>query len=232
MKNTLSNRRLFLAQSALLLPVLAGCGAAKRLINDQIPAIANPGNLDGKQFPVSVSPGSRVPVSGTGTFVGQFPDIPPVGQQNRLTFVEVSQNLRGEIIYVPANGATFPARFVLNDVSLAVTLGDGAGVVIGSTREVVIPALRPALGGLVFERVADTDRYRWNQSGEIRLGSVRVSGDSAKQLFALLTEADNVRLSTNAVSASLSVSADAQGVERAAGAILFTFGKGEARVGI
>ncbi len=223
--------------AALALPLLAplaGCGAAKRLVNDNIPAIKNPGSLDGKQFPVPVSLRSRVAVSGTGSFTGSFPDIAAVGQQNRLTFAELTQNLRPELRYVPNPGTPVPSRIVLSDVSLSVSLGDGAGVVPGTTRTVVIPSLRPASGNLVFERVGDSDRYVRNtdNGGEIPLGAVRVSGDAAKRLFTLLTERDNVNQSTNTVTATLSATADAQGVETASGMILLTFGQGVARVGI
>ncbi|MBC8143150.1 MAG: hypothetical protein H7Y38_17120, partial [Armatimonadetes bacterium] len=107
----------------------------------------------------------------------------------------------------------------------------GAGVVPGTTRTVVIPSLRPASGSLVFERVGDTDRYV-RTGDEIPLGAVRVSGDDAKRLFTLLTERDNVSQSTNTVTATLSATADAQGVETASGVILLTFGQGVARVGI
>ncbi len=235
MKTTQINRRVFLvgAVSAVAGSVVAGCGAFKRAVNDRINPIANPGNLDGVQFPVPVSSGeTRVAVTGSGTYTGQFPDIAPVNQQNRLTFAEFTQTLRSEITYVPAPGTGLPTRIVLNDVSLTVRLGDGSGVVPGPTREVTIPSLRPASGTLTFARVGDTDRYQWDQSGEIRLGSVRVSGDDARRLFALLTEADNNGQTTNTVTAVLSVTADAQGIDRATGAILFTFGAGEARVGI
>ena len=153
----------------LLLPPLAGCGAAKKLVNDQIPAIQNPGSLDGKQFPVPVMSRSRLAVSGTGSFTGSFPDIAPVGQQNRLTFAQLTQNLRAELTYVPNPGSSVPSRIVLNDVSLTVSLGDGSGVVAGNTREVVIPSLRPSSGNLVFERVGDSDRYV-RTGGEIPLG--------------------------------------------------------------
>lgn len=202
-------------------------------MNDRIDPIANPGNLDGVQFPVPVTSGTtRVPADGTGSYTGQFPDIAPVNQQNRLTFTELSQNLRGEVTYVPGGGTASPTRIILNEVSLAIRLGDGSGVVPGPTREVIIPPLRPASGNLIFERVGESDRYRWNQGGEIRLGPVRVSGDDARRLFALLTEADNQRLQTNTVTAVLSVTSNLEGIENALGAVLFTFGKGEARVGI
>lgn len=228
-------RRFFLAQSALFVPALAGCSAARQVINDQIPAIENPGSLDGKQFPVPVSSGSRVAVSGTGTYNGTFPDIPAVGQQSRLNFAELTQNLRGEIGYTPLGGTDFPTRIVLTDVSLTVKLGDGAGIaaiVPSSTRFVTIPSLRPASGSLTFNRIQGTDRYQWDQTGEIPLGAVRLSGGDAKTLFLLLTERDNVNQNTNAVTATFSASADAQGVSTATGVLQFTFGKGVARVGI
>ncbi|MBC8138417.1 MAG: hypothetical protein H8F28_21265 [Fibrella sp.] len=235
MRSIETNRRVFLSMtfSAIAGGAIAGCGAFKNAVNDRIPPIANPGNLDGVQFPVPVTSGAtRVPVDGTGSYTGQFSDVAPVGQQNRLTFAEFTQNLRGEIAFVPGGATALPSRIVLNDISLTVTLSDGSGVVPVPTREVRILPLRSASGNLVFERVGDTNRYQWTQSGEIRLGSVRVSGDDARRLFALLTEADNNRQNTNTVTAVLSVGAAFDGVENVSGAILFTFGKGEARVGI
>ena len=216
---------------ALVAVPLAGCGAAKKLVNDQIPAIKNPGALDGKQFPVPVASGSRALVSGTGSFTGQFPDVSSVRNQNRLTFAELTQNLRPELTYAANPGTPVPSQIVLNDVSLTVSLGDGSGIVPGATREVVIPSLRPSSGSLAFERVGDTNRYVF-AGGEIPLGAVRVSGDDAKRLFTLLTERDDNNQATNTVTATLSASADAQGVDSASGAILLTFGQGEARVGI
>ena len=115
----------------LLLPLLVGCGAAKRLVNDQIPAIQNPGSLDGKQFPVPVASRSRVVASGTGTYTGSFSDIAPMGEQNRLNFAQLTQNLRPELRYVPSPGTPVPSRIVLSDVSLSVTLGDGARIAPG-----------------------------------------------------------------------------------------------------
>jgi hypothetical protein len=206
-------------------------------VNDRIDPIANPGNLDGKQFPVLVKGGAGAALSGTGNFTGPFPDKAPVNRQNLLTFAEFIQNLRGEIQLVPNPASpptelVFPAQIVVRRLSLTVRLYEAGSAEATATREVSIPALTASSDNLFFVRVPDTNRYQWNQSGEIQLGSVRVGGDDAKRLFALLTGVGENGSNTNFVSASLSVDADGNGVSSIDAALLFTFGKGEARVGI
>lgn len=219
------------------MPLLAGCGAFKNAVNDRIDPIANPGNLDGKQFPVLVKGGAGAVLSGIGAFTGPFPDIAPVNRQNLLTFAEFTQNLRGEIQLVPSPSSPtaeliFPAQIVVRRLSLTVRLYEAGSAEAAATRDVAIPELTASSDNLVFARVPDTNRYQWNQPGDVRLGSVRVGGDDAKRLFALLTSVGENGSNTNFVSASLSVVADVAGVGTIDAALLFTFGKGEARVGI
>lgn len=237
MKSVEVSRRVFVTSglSALAVGMTAGCGAFRNAVNDRIDPIANPGNLDGKQFPVVVTSRGTGTVSGAGTFTGPFPDIAPVNRQNLLSFADFTQNLRGEIQLVP-NPSLLPAeplpmRLIVRGVSLDVRLYEGGSAEATATREVTLPALQSA-DNLVFDQVPGTNRYQWNQPGEIRLGSVRVGGDDAKRLFSLLTSVNSNGANTNFVSATLSASVDAEGVERGTGAVLFTFGKGEARVGL
>ena len=234
-----NSRRLFIVHAAttLAIPAIAGCGAFKNAVNDRIDPIRNPGNLEGKQFPVPLTAASSGTVSGSGTYSGPFPDIAPVNRQNLLTFAELVQNVQGEITVYPNSTllpetTVYPAQIVFRDISLTVRLSEAAGAADASVLEVTIPALKPSSQSLVFARVADTNRYRWTGSGEIPLGAVRVGGSDAKRLFSLLTSADPEGRTTNYVSASLSVVADAAGIENTVSAFLFTFGTGEARVGI
>lgn len=235
----MKNRREFLVQTAsvLSIPLLSGCGAFKNAVNDQINPIANPGNLDGKQLPVLVKGGSGALISGTATYTGPFPDIAPVNRQNVLTFAELTQNLRGDIQLVPnptlpPSEPFLPAQLIFQSISLTVRLYEAPSAEATASREVVLPTFLSGADNLVFDRVPDTDRYRWSQPGEIILGSVRVDGDNAKRLFALLTSVSQAGVNTNFVSASLSAFIEAGGVGPVNTAILFTFGKGEAKVGI
>jgi|GEM_PF-3578835 hypothetical protein len=212
---------------------LYGCGAARSLINDQIDPIVDPGGLAGKQFPVPVSrmAQARAAIPGEGNYAGPFPDVNRVANQDRLNFAEVRQNLRSEITVVTPPGVPLPPRVTLRDPALSVRFYEAASVDAAPTREVTFPPLADVQETLVYTRVGETPVYRRATEAEVPLGPARIAGDDAKRLFRLLTEPGTDGSTTNFVRASLAVTAD--DAELPEGSyIVFTFGTGQARVGL
>jgi hypothetical protein len=228
--NRLSFAPAFLALAALL-PLSGGCGAARGIINSQIPTINDPAKLDGKQFPATVASSGTA----TGSFTGPFADQSPVANQGRLTFADVRQPLRPEVALLPPAGMTGPitppATVTLRGVTLRVRLYEAPSQGTAATREVVFPALTGGDAPLTFSNVAGTNRYTLPDSLGIELGPARISGDDARRLFSLLTSPGADGSTTNYVETSLSATVEG-GTLPAGASVVFTFGPGEARVGI
>ncbi len=222
--------------AALLLVPVGGCGGGLigSIINDNIPPIENPGELQGKQFPVVIGAETsltRAALPGSSDYAAPFSDIARVSQQDRLNFAEVRQNLTAEVTVIPAPGASLPPRITLSDPRLTVRFYEASDINATPTRETVFPALGGQREPLTYEQVPGTNIYRRN-SIEIQLGPARVSGEDAKRLFRILTEpVPDTENRTNYARASLSLTADDTQLP-AGSTIIFTFGAGQARVGL
>jgi len=220
---------LFTPVTALLAP-LAGCGAARGIINSQIPAIADPARLDGRQFPAEVGADGVA----RGVFTGPFADQGRVSNQERLSFAELRQPLRPEITLVPPSGSgavTPPAQVTLRGLELRVRVYEGPAMDAAPTREVVFPVLAAGGAPLIFTNVPGTARYTLPTADLIPLGPERLSGDNARRLFDLLTGTGADGSTSNFVQASFSATVEG-GTLPEGSRILFTFGPGEARVGL
>lgn len=231
MNRTAPFRRTVPIAALAFLPLLAaGCGTARGIINSQIPAIRDPARLDGKQFPAVVGDGGAA----QGTFTGPFADQGRVSNQDRLNFAELRQTLRPEVSLLPPSGSgvvTPPATVTLSALELRVRVYEGASQDAAPTREVVFPVLADGDAPLTFENVAGTNRYTLPGAESVLLGPSRISGADARRLFAVLTDPAQDGSTTNFVQASFS--ANVEGSALPAGAtVLFTFGPGEARVGL
>ncbi|WP_309707190.1 hypothetical protein [Armatimonas sp.] len=174
---------------------LVGCGAAKSIINNNIPAVANLLKLD-EQTLVAIMGEGRAVISGNKSVTVSFPNQ-SISQASSLASLAFYQSLSPQIIVTVPSGATMPADFPLSNLTLQLTIREGAG----SPTQVVNLSATVA-GPVTFTRTSPTSNVY--AATEPVVFTNNATGTSLQQVLAIVTGGAD----PNAVDAKLSVDSD------------------------
>lgn len=219
-----------IAASATL---LGGCGAAKSIVNNNIPDVSDPLRLEGRSIRAIVSRAivrpTRAAIDGQAVDTVAFEDSGSVSHSGDLTYANLSQGIRGDVVYVAfPSGFTPPAQFTVRALQLDATVSDGTN----GSRSVTATNFNSD-GPYTFVRNGSTPEglplYALS-SGNITLGGPRLGRDDTRRLIQIITEG-NDNSSSNNVAVTLYFTADDTELPEGT-QIYFVFTGGRADVGI
>jgi hypothetical protein len=183
-------------------------------VNNAIPEIDNVLALDGVAIDSTVGGLTRAPIIGGFDRVVEFADR-ELPQKDRLRFVRLRQSLDKQVQVSVPDGATLPAAFTVRNITLRVSLTDGARSVSGEAT---------VAGPLTYTRSGASSTYV--TEGDITPEISFTSGD-----FATFREIVTTTPTPNTATARLRF--DAEDTELPAGSrVRMTLVGGKARVGI
>jgi hypothetical protein len=199
---------------ALAASLLGGCGAVTNAVNSAIPEIDNVLALDGVAIDSTVGGLTRAPIVGGFDQVVEFADR-ELPQKDRLRFVRIRQSLDKQVQVSVPTGATLPAAFTVRNVTLRVSLTDGARSVSGEAT---------IAGPLTYTRTGVSSTY-------VTEGDVTPEISFTSENFATFREIVTTAPTPNTATARLRF--DAEDTELPAGSrVRVTLVDGKARVGI
>jgi hypothetical protein len=196
-----------------------GCSAGNSLVNNNIPPVDNLLGVNDKSVIATVN-GSRATISGNANGSVTFDDR-SLPQKNLLHFVKFTQGIDDNLqVTVPAS-ATLPDSFQLRNITLALTVSDGAGSSLRTAS-----AQGTVAGPITYVHVTGTDQYT-AANNHLSFSDIEISGSSFSAFRDIVTSAP----SPNTATARLSFDTDDQSLPNGS-TISFTFRSGQARVGI
>lgn len=183
----------FLAAVAVL--PLMGCGSAKSIINDNIPAIPDMLKLDGQPLVATMGEGRAV-ISGHRSVTVNFPNT-SVSQANQLASMVFAQSLEHEVTVTVPAGKALPTSFPVSNLTLGLVIAEG----IGTTANQVDLSATVA-GPVTFSRISPTSNV-YAAEGPVAF-STTVTGAALLRALTIITGGP----SPNAATARLSVDTD------------------------
>jgi hypothetical protein len=202
--------------------IITGCGAAKTVVNNNIPEVDNLLKLNDSEIDSSVGGVTRAVIVGGLDKTQTFPDT-DLPEANRINFVRLRQGLNQNVRVTVPEGATLPASFTLSNITLETQVSDMEEDVQRVTKRVSAGSARVA-GPVVFTKVGATNNYTTNSVMEPEMS---LSANLFKTFRAIVTTAP----SPNTVVVKLRF--DADDTQLPAGSVIrFKFVGGKAKVGI
>lgn len=237
-------KSLLVASAGLLLTAgfatfLNGCSAAKDLVNANIPPISDPLQVRGRGVKATATRAarSRVLVTVTGALEpnpSTFNDV-GVEQADKLNSATISQSLSPKISVVPLGGdGTLPAKVVLSNLSVTITLEEGDGS--DPNQRLELSGLTLA-GPITFTRTSELDgagRTVYAAPDALNFNELNLSNEQIDKLTGIISQpaAPSTTDTSNRVSATLSFQVEDDDLTTPQTDLFFTFSDGEARVRI
>jgi hypothetical protein len=207
---------LIAATTALAAVALSGCGAAKSLVNNNLPTVNNLLPLDTQTVAATLGSG-RAAISGHAQATVSFADK-SIPSASSLSSVTINQPLSTTVTVALPEGATAPQTFTLRNLALQVSVSDGDGTN-------AVTATGTIAGPLVYTKVSGSStQYTATAPPSANL---TFGGGTLDSLVGIITGAP----SPNIARARLSV--DADDTELPAGTVLsFVLGASSATLRI
>ncbi|MDX1932361.1 MAG: hypothetical protein SFU56_07135 [Capsulimonadales bacterium] len=202
---------------------LVGCGAAKSLINNNLPTVSNALQLDGQSVTGTVN-GSRATISGNGTKEFSFANT-TINQAGSLAEIKHSQKLTRSVTVTVPTGETLPTSFQLRNIALAMVLSDRQTNTGGDLEERTFAATLTVGSTVTFSRTGSDNTY--TAINAPAFGDLVISGDRLTQFRNIVTGGG----SPNQVGLRLSFDTDDFTLPNGS-TITFTFTEGKATVKI
>lgn len=213
-----------------------GCGAAKSIVNNNIPPVSDALRINGRSVTALVSRAiqkpTRAAIPGAGAFDTTFSDF-NVSESNRLTSARFEQGVSKDVLVRFPSGAAQPDQFTVSGLILNVAVSEkfGNGQV---SRNVTVTGMT-ADGPFQFNKVRDNGdgsaNYTLASGSDIGLGSVQIGSDQTRTLMDILTEQDASGSNGNFVDGQFGFDADDSQLPEGT-TVTFSFVNGQARVGI
>jgi hypothetical protein len=198
--------------------IITGCGAAKTVVNNNIPEVDNLLKLNDSEIDSSVGGVTRAVIVGGLDKTQTFPDR-DLPEANRINFVRLRQGLNQNVRVTVPEGATLPAAFTLSNITLETQVSD-----MKEDVQRVSAGSATVAGPVVFTKVGATNNYTTNSVMEPEMS---LSANPFKTFRAIVTTAP----SPNTVVVKLRF--DADDTQLPAGSVIrFKFVGGKAKVGI
>lgn len=191
MKNTVY----FGTLATLVALPLMGCGAAKSIINNNIPAVTNLLKLD-EQTLVAVMGEGRAVISGNKSVTVSFPNQ-SISQASQLASLALSQSLAHQVIVTVPSGATMPTDFPVSNLTLQLTIREGTG-----SAAPLVNLSATVAGPVTFTRTSPSSNV-YAATGPVVFTS-NATGTSLQQVLAIVTGGED----PNTVDAKLSIDSD------------------------
>ena len=197
--------------------LLTGCGAAKSVVNSNIPAIDDPLHLNGASIVAPVT-GNRAPISGSISVTVTFPDRAKFAQQGELTFVKLEQAFEDTAQVAVPPGVALPGSFSLSNITLGLSVSDGNG-----SRTAGVQGNYS--GPVTYTRTGQTDQYV--ASKPVGYSELKLDGDGFRAFRDILTSEPT----PNTATAHLSFDTDDTALPKGS-VITLKLKNGKARIGI
>ncbi|WP_395093286.1 hypothetical protein [Armatimonas sp.] len=171
---------------------LMGCGAAKSIINNNIPAVSNLLKLD-EQTLVAIMGEGRAVISGNKSVTVSFPNQ-SISQASQLASLVFSQSIDPQVTVTVPAGATMPTDFPISNLTLQLTIREGTGSAANLSATVT--------GSVTLTRTSPSSNV-YAATGPV-VFTINAAGTSLQQVLAIVTGGED----PNAVDAKLSVDSD------------------------
>lgn len=174
---------------------LMGCGAAKSIINSNLPAVNDMLKLDGQTLVTTMGDGRAV-ISGNKTVTVTVPNR-SISQADQLAALTFAQSLEHQVtVSVPA-GATMPTSFPISNVALSLQIREGSG-----SSAQLVELLATVAGPITFTRTSPTSNL-YEATSPVEF-SHNATGTTLFQVLGIITGGAD----PNTVVARLSVDSD------------------------